>query len=88
MEKEIITRGFSGRRSAADVKLPRGQYLTTDFPVLSTGPTPHVPLERWEFTIDDGTAALRRWNWESFRDLPVDTFTADLHYVTRRRNHV
>jgi hypothetical protein len=42
MEKEIITRGFSGRRSAADVKLPRGQYLTTDFPVLSTGPTPHV----------------------------------------------
>jgi DMSO/TMAO reductase YedYZ molybdopterin-dependent catalytic subunit len=67
----------------ADVKLPRGQYLTTDFPVLSTGPTPHVSLERREFTIDDGTGALRRWNWESFRDLPVDTFTADLHCVTR-----
>jgi hypothetical protein len=28
----IISRGFSGRRSAADVKLPPGQYLTTDFP--------------------------------------------------------
>src|SRR5215475_13077672 len=27
----IISRGFSGRRSAADVKLPPGQYLTTDF---------------------------------------------------------
>ena len=49
---DIISRGFSGRRSAADVKLPAGQYLTTDFPFLSAGPTPHVSLERWEFVID------------------------------------
>jgi hypothetical protein len=41
----IISRGFSGRRSAADAKLPPGQYLTTDFPVLSAGPTPHIPLD-------------------------------------------
>ena len=79
----IISRGFSGRRSAADAKLPPGQYLTTDFPVLSAGPTPHVPLDHWEFTIDDGTDVLRRWNWKSFRDLPTETFTADLHCVTR-----
>src|SRR5437867_4073918 len=49
----IISRGFSGRRSAADAKLPPGQYLTTDFPVLSAGPTPHIPLDQWEFVIDD-----------------------------------
>ena len=41
----IISRGFSGRRSAEDVKLPTGQYLTTDFPVLSAGPTPHIALD-------------------------------------------
>jgi DMSO/TMAO reductase YedYZ molybdopterin-dependent catalytic subunit len=79
----IISRGFSGRRSAADAKLPPGQYLTTDFPVLSAGPTPHVPLDRWEFRIDDGTNMLRRWDWKSFRDLPAETFTVDLHCVTR-----
>lgn len=79
----IISRGFSGRRSAADAKLPPGQYLTTDFPVLSAGPTPHVPLDRWEFRIDDGTNMLRRWDWKSFRDLPTETFTVDLHCVTR-----
>jgi len=55
-----ISRGFSGRRTAADVKLPPGQYLTTDFPVLSAGPTPHVSLDQWEFVIDDGTNVLRR----------------------------
>src|SRR5512146_361606 len=78
-----ISRGFSGRRHAADVKLPPGQYLTTDFPVLSAGPTPHVSLDQWEFTIDDGANILRRWNWKSFRELPSESFTVDLHCVTR-----
>ena len=79
----ITSRGFSGRRTPADVKLPPGQYLTTDFPVLSAGPTPHVALDKWEFTIDDGTEVLRRWNWKSFRELPAETITVDIHCVTR-----
>jgi DMSO/TMAO reductase YedYZ molybdopterin-dependent catalytic subunit len=78
-----ISRGFFGRRTVADVKLPPGQYLTTDFPVLSAGPTPHIPLEKWEFTIDDGPNVLRRWNWKSFRELPTENITVDLHCVTR-----
>ena len=60
----IISRGFFGRRSAAGAKLPPGQYLTTDFPVLSAGPTPRIPLDRWEFTIDDGSKLVKRWDWE------------------------
>src|SRR4051794_38569361 len=79
----FISRGFSGRGSVADVKLPPGQYLTTDFPVLSAGPAPRVSLDRWEFVIDDGTNVLRKWDWKSFRDLPAETFTVDLHCVTR-----
>ena len=80
----IISRGFSGRRSAESAKLPPGQYLTTDFPVLSAGPTPHIPLDRWEFTIrDENNALLRRWDWKSFRELPTDTPSVDLHCVTR-----
>src|SRR5215831_1764344 len=78
-----ISRGFTGRRTAAQVKLPPGQYLTEEFPVLSAGPTPHVPLEKWEFTIDDGRNVLRRWNWEVFRELPAESITADIHCVTR-----
>jgi DMSO/TMAO reductase YedYZ molybdopterin-dependent catalytic subunit len=83
MHMRIISRGFSGRRAPTDVKLPPGQYLTTDFPVLSAGPTPHVPLEKWEFVIDDGKNALRRWDCKSFRNLPSETVTVDLHCVTR-----
>jgi len=79
----IISRGFSGRRTPTDVKLPPGQYLTTDFPVLSAGPTPNIPLDKWGFVIDDGRDILRRWDWKSFLNLPSENITADLHCVTR-----
>lgn len=79
----IVSRGFVGRRSAAEGNLPPGQYLTTDFPVLSAGPTPQVPFEQWELTIDDLNGVLRRWDWEAFRRLPTEAFTVDLHCVTR-----
>ena len=59
-----ISRGFSGLRIESDVKLLPGQYFTTDFPVLSAGPTPDIPLDQWEFTLDDEGGALRRWDWQ------------------------
>ena len=47
----IVSPGFQGRRRSADRTLPPGQYLTEDFPVLSAGPTPRIPLEQWEFVV-------------------------------------
>jgi DMSO/TMAO reductase YedYZ molybdopterin-dependent catalytic subunit len=79
----IISKGFSGRRRSSAVKLPPGQYLTEDFPVLSAGPTPRIALDQWEFTIDEGGETLRRWDWKSFSELPTETITVDIHCVTR-----
>ena len=79
----VQSRGFIGRRAASKNALPPGQYVTEDFPVLSAGPTPHVPLEQWEFTVDEGKDVLRRWDWRAFRELPPERITADIHCVTR-----
>lgn len=40
----MITRGFTGRQQSPDIakRLPPGQSLTADFPVLSEGPKPHI----------------------------------------------
>jgi DMSO/TMAO reductase YedYZ molybdopterin-dependent catalytic subunit len=48
-----VSRGFRGRRQlgADAARVPPGQYVTADFPVLSAGPTPHTPLQDWNFTI-------------------------------------
>ncbi len=79
----IVSPGFSGRRRAARSDLPPGQYLTEDFPVLSAGPTPRVPHERWQFTVTTETGQVHRWDWAAFRALPTERFTVDLHCVTR-----
>ena len=79
----IVTPGFRGRRRDSDVKLPPGQYLTEDFPVLSAGPTPRVPLDRWEFTITTEAGAAHRWSWAELLALPHDTPTVDIHCVTK-----
>ncbi len=81
----LISRGFGGKRREASVdaaRVPPGQHATSDFPVLSAGPTPHTPLERWTVSIESGGES-RTWTWEEFRALPSERVTADIHCVTR-----
>jgi DMSO/TMAO reductase YedYZ molybdopterin-dependent catalytic subunit len=78
----IFTPGFHGRRTT-DVQLPPGQYLTEDFPVLSAGPTPRIPLDRWEFVVTTETAERHTWSWDELLALPQETPTVDIHCVTR-----
>jgi DMSO/TMAO reductase YedYZ molybdopterin-dependent catalytic subunit len=80
-----VSRGFHGRRrSEAEARrLPPGQYLTPDFPVLSAGPTPHTPLEQWTLSVEGAVDQPRSWTWEEFTALPADEFTVDIHCVTK-----
>jgi DMSO/TMAO reductase YedYZ molybdopterin-dependent catalytic subunit len=78
----IVSPGFHGRRRG-DQKLPPGQYLVTDFPVLSAGPTPQVDTSSWRFRLKTETGQVREWNWAEFRALPDDDITVDIHCVTK-----
>jgi DMSO/TMAO reductase YedYZ molybdopterin-dependent catalytic subunit len=79
----IISRGFGGRRRESVPGLPPGQYLTHDFPVLSAGPTPRIPLDRWQFTITTETGEQKSWNWKEFQALPSEDVSTDIHCVTK-----
>jgi len=84
MTSPPVSRGFRRRRPAGEQgKLPPGQYLTQDFPVLSAGPTPHTPLPDWTFAIRRGGSTLKSWTWAEFQALPAETVTVDIHCVTR-----
>jgi DMSO/TMAO reductase YedYZ molybdopterin-dependent catalytic subunit len=86
MAERFISRGFVGkRRASAEVanRVPPGQYVTTDFPVLSAGPTPRTPLDQWTFTIDGLVVEPARWTWEEFMHLPRQPFVVDIHCVTK-----
>lgn len=77
----VVSRGFRRRREH-NPALPPGQYLTTDFPVLSAGPTPRVTTDEWSFTLTIETGESRKWTWQQFTALPDERPTVDLHCVT------
>ena len=80
----IISRGFTGRRPEVESnRLPPGQYITHDFPVLSAGPTPRIDLDSWNFEITGLVDEPRSWTWEEFNSLPMETVTQDIHCVTK-----
>jgi DMSO/TMAO reductase YedYZ molybdopterin-dependent catalytic subunit len=79
----IVSRGFSGRRRDSSQQLPPGQYLTEDFPVLSAGPTPRIPLDSWQFTVTGELGQTHQWSWSELMALPAESITVDIHCVTR-----
>jgi DMSO/TMAO reductase YedYZ molybdopterin-dependent catalytic subunit len=85
MADRLISRGFFGKRRQPDAadRVPPGQYITPDFPVLSAGPTPRIDLDDWTFTIGGLVHEPVAWNWEAFTSLPAQTFTVDIHCVTK-----
>jgi DMSO/TMAO reductase YedYZ molybdopterin-dependent catalytic subunit len=90
MTERFVTRGFVGRggqqgpgQADAGSRTPPGQYLTTDFPVLSAGPTPRTPLDRWSFSIEGLVRERVSWTWDEFLALPSREWTVDISCVTK-----
>ena len=81
----FVSRGFKGRRrdTASSSRVPPGQYVVTDFPVLSAGPTPRVDRDRWTFSIEGEIDTPRRWSWKELVALPSEEITKDIHCVTK-----
>jgi DMSO/TMAO reductase YedYZ molybdopterin-dependent catalytic subunit len=81
----FVSRGFRGRRREGvdSARVPPGQYVTPDFPVLSAGPTPHTSLDQWDFQIVGEVDGTHRWTWEELRALPSEEVTRDIHCVTK-----
>jgi DMSO/TMAO reductase YedYZ molybdopterin-dependent catalytic subunit len=77
----FITRGFTGSGRERDPRLPPGQTLVADWPVLSAGPTPDVSTEDWTFSIRTETG-LTKWTWDELLALGVEDVTVDIHCVT------
>jgi DMSO/TMAO reductase YedYZ molybdopterin-dependent catalytic subunit len=85
MPERFVSRGFIGKRRQPEAaeRLPPGQYITPDFPVLSAGPTPHTPLDQWTFKVEGLVREQVQWTWEEFLQLPARRYVVDVHCVTK-----
>jgi DMSO/TMAO reductase YedYZ molybdopterin-dependent catalytic subunit len=84
MNDTPISRGFRSRRQeqTSAGRIPPGQYVTNEFPVLSAGPTPQVGLDAWTLALQIGGNRLS-WSWKEFEALPQTTIKTDIHCVTK-----
>jgi len=80
----MVTRGFTGRldRSDQGSRLPPGQHIVPDFPVLSAGPTPRISTGDWFFALKVGPRVVAKWSWADFNALQQTKMTRDIHCVT------
>lgn len=71
-------------------RLPPGQHLTRDWPVLDLGLKPEVSREDWRLRIDGLVSRPVTWNFSALLAQPQSAPVSDIHCVTtwsRYDNH-
>ena len=63
-------------------RLPPGQRLVKDWPVLDLGALPQRDLKKWRVRIDGAVENRIIWDWQAFQDQPQSQIQSDIHCVT------
>ena len=74
--------GKTTREVRSTDRLPPGQRLVNNFPVLDLGLQPEVPLEQWELHIHGLVDNPVKLKWDQFMALPQFKDVSDFHCVT------
>ncbi len=76
-------KGLTGERaSPATRRLPPGQHLVRDFPVVDLGVQPHVTPKDWSLSITGAVHHPVTWNWDTLSRQPREERVNDIHCVT------
>lgn len=74
--------GKTQRKVRSTDRLPPGQRLVNNFPVLDLGIQPEVPLDKWELKVHGQVENPVTLNWQQFQALPQFKDVSDFHCVT------
>lgn len=83
--KEKLAKIFKGKTSHEEShkRLPPGQYLTENFPILDLGIRPDFNPTTWELKVGGEVDNPVSLNYQQLLKLPKTYMTADFHCVTR-----
>jgi DMSO/TMAO reductase YedYZ molybdopterin-dependent catalytic subunit len=79
---DLLSR-FIRNRDNSSKRIPPGQVLTENFPVLHYGSIPNINLSEWDFRVYGLLEEEVVWSWNEFSELPKRMITLDIHCVTR-----
>lgn len=63
-------------------RLPPGQHLVNDWPVLDLGQTPNLSTDDWSFSVGGLVSRPLTWDWRQFQAESQITLRVDIHCVT------
>lgn len=63
-------------------RLPPGQHVVTDWPVLDLGAVPNLSTDEWSFSVGGMVDRPLQWSWGDFLAQPQMTVRCDIHCVT------
>ena len=64
-------------------RLPPGQRLVTNWPVLDLGVKPDIAKADWRLTVDGAVANPITWDWAAYQAQPQIEDVSDIHCVTQ-----
>ena len=74
---------LTGRHARPETeRLPPGQHVVRDWPVLDLGVQPAVPLDRWQLRVFGEVENAATLDWAAFQALPQTESISDIHCVT------
>jgi DMSO/TMAO reductase YedYZ molybdopterin-dependent catalytic subunit len=74
---------LTGRTSRPEeARLPPGQHLVNNWPVLDLGVQPNIGRESWRLDIDGEVEHPISWRWADYASQPQTTKVSDIHCVT------
>lgn len=73
---------LTGETAERTQRLPPGQRLVKDWPVLDLGVQPSVPTDVWRLDVDGAVVNRLSWNWQDFQAQPQVEDVSDIHCVT------
>jgi DMSO/TMAO reductase YedYZ molybdopterin-dependent catalytic subunit len=81
--EDVLKRRSLEQEMRQNGRLPPGQSLTLDFPVLHYGGIPRFDEAKWDFRVFGEVEKEMSWSWQEFLRLPTVKLTCDLHCVTK-----
>jgi DMSO/TMAO reductase YedYZ molybdopterin-dependent catalytic subunit len=83
-------RFLTGETRPSGERLPPGQHVVTNWPILDLGTKPKVAPERWQLRVFGLVEESFTWDWQAMLARPQIRAVSDIHCVTtwsRYDNH-
>jgi DMSO/TMAO reductase YedYZ molybdopterin-dependent catalytic subunit len=81
-KRGLLEDGVAQDQRTRHDRLPPGQHMVNNWPVLDLGIHPELPLDQWTLAVSGLVEHPLTWTWDQFLAQPQTELVTDFHCVT------